>query len=714
MKTHYTAQELTELVKTGLPGLPTAKKNIIAQAVRESWESRKRSGRGGGLEYALKSLPLETQIHLQASRTLPAVKNAATVPVIKAAPALVSLSSLPDWQRSCADARLGIMRLLKAAIDNGHSVKPAIEKLIDAATSGELPQLQCLIPLANARAGQTGSRTLSPRTVLRWWTEWKAADFQQSALVPDGERQPRPEPAWADAFMKEWSKPQKPALTDVLIKLKESLPPYLQMPTYDQAKYYLAKCGVIDKNKGRVTGNELSALKPYRRRITDHMYPGDCYTADGHCFDGEVAHPYHGRPFRPEVTLVLDIATRLCVGWSCDLAESGLAVLDALRIACENFAVPVIFYTDNGSGYKNQMMTAPGTGIIHRLGITPEYSRPRNPQAHGLSERGHQTILIKAAKELCTYMGKAMDNDAKRLVYKETRAAIRTGEKSEFLIEWDDFVEHINRAIHDYNNRPHSGLPAWRDQATRKRVHYSPAQFWQLGMKRAEMELAEHERPHPANELPDLYHPAVERTIQRGYVRLGTLRDGRPKMYFSRDMEERDDLVQVAYSPADASRVWVRDLQSGRLIAIAQLDGNSDPYFAQSKIEEDRFKRGQNRLKRLENHAEEARLEMHGPKMTTIQAPPSEEMKARKAKMIAQDAELVSTAPAAKVIVLQLPEAEPVRAFTVPTDEREKYKVWCMLEGLVNGGVALQEDEERFFEGFKRSAIWKAYKRLGK
>jgi len=710
MKTHYTAKELE-----GVLGLPTSERAIRDKAKREGWQSQKRSGYGGGLEYALASLPLETQIHLQASK-LPAVRKAAPAPAIKTAAVPVAMADLPDWQRNCADARLGIMRLLKAAIDNGHSVKPAIGKLVSAATSGELPQLQALIPLANARPGQTDSRTLSPRTVLRWWTEWKAAGFQASALVPDGERQPRPEPAWVEHFMKEWRKPQKPALTDVLTELKKSLPPYLQMPTYDQARHYLKHAGVIYRNKGRVTGNELSALKPYRKRLTDHMYPGDCYTADGHCFDGEVAHPYHGRPFRPEVTLVLDIATRMCVGWSCDLAESGLAVLDALRIACENFAVPAIFYTDNGSGYKNQMMTAPGTGILHRLGITPEYSRPRNPQAHGLSERGHQTILIKAAKELCTYMGKAMDNDAKRLVYKETRAAIRTGEKSAFLIEWDEFVEQINRAIADYNNRQHTGLPAYRDQATRKRIHYTPAQYWQYGVKRAEIDLEPAERPHPASELPDLYHPALEREVDRGYIRLGTLRDGRPKMYFSRDLEEIDYKVQVAYSPADASRVWVRDLQSGRLIAIAKLDGNSDPYFAQSKIEEDRYKRGKMRLKRLENHAEEARLEMHGPQVKTVQAPPTPEMKALKAKLIAEDAEITSAAPlqSAKIITLQLPEPEPVRAFAVPADEREKYKVWCMLEGLVNGGIALQEDEERFFEGFKRSAIWKAHKRLGK
>jgi putative transposase len=140
-------------------------------------------------------------------------------------------------------------------------------------------------------------------------------------------------------------------------------------PSYSKAHHYLHKIGAVQASKGRVTGKDLRAMKPFRRRDTADMYPGDAYTADGHCFDAEVYHPFTGRAFRPEVTPVLDVATRKCVGWSIDLAESGLAVLDALRMACETHGIPAIFYTDNGSGFKNQMMSAPGTGLLNRLGM---------------------------------------------------------------------------------------------------------------------------------------------------------------------------------------------------------------------------------------------------------------------------------------------------------------------------------------------------------
>lgn len=694
MRSHYTAQELA-----GLPGMPSAKKNVIAKADRERWPWRKRAGRGGGKEYALDSLPAETQAHLKDQHletivaTAPAVKEPAQVPALAAKPAPVPMETLPDWQRNCADARLMLLCIVRAGVDSGCRVKAAINKLVAKAEAGELGHLQSLIPQANARSGKSGSRTLSARTVLRWWSEWKNSGFQVSALVPDSERQPRPEPAWAEFFMTAWKKPQKPHLTDVLTDLAKTIPTHIPVPSYDQARRYLSSIGALERNRGRMTGNELATLKSYRRRLTDHMFPGDAYTADGHTFDAEVAHPFHGRPFRPEVTPVIDIATRMVVGWSCDLAESGLAVLDALRGACEMFGPPVIFYTDNGKGYKNQIMTAPGTGILARLDITPEYSRPRNPQAHGVSERAHQTVLIKAARELCTYIGSTMDGDAKRIAFKETRKAIKEGESSPLLIEWDDFVEHVNQAIMEYNNRPHRGLPAYRDPVSRKRVHYTPAQYWQIGMKQMMRELPQEQWTQPANELPDLYHPAMERTVNRGWIRLGKQANGLDKMYHASELGNwTGERVMVAFSPSDPSKVWVRDLNQGRLIAVAKLNGNADPYFAQSYIEEKREKRGQGRLKRLELKAEEARLEMQGPQSVVIEHSPTVLAKAAPLELVRKPAETV--------------EVKPV--FSIPPTQGGKYQYWCRIDERISAGEEISDEERRFHTGFQKTAAWES------
>lgn len=689
MKTYYTPKELA-----GLPGMPGTDRAIRDLAERENWPSQKRAGRGGGREYALSALPKATQDHLAkqalvAAAPVPATKSATDLPALRSTlqPATTT-AQLKQWQRDCMDARVAIMRLIERAAPVV-GVNNAINTIVKAAAGHELE----IYAKANIRKGS--ARSLSYGGVMKWWMAWNNSDHNPLALAPKDVENYQ-EPVWAGALLACWRKPQKPSLTDVLDDLSTMLPANMTMPSYGQARHYLQKLGAIEKEKGRKTGNELKALKPFRRRDTSTMYPCDAYTADGHCFDAEVAHPYHGRPFRPEITPVIDVYSRKIVGWSCDLAESGLAVLDALRAACENWGVPAIFYTDNGSGYKNQMMTAAGTGILHRLAITPEYSRPRNPQAHGISERAHQTVLIKAAKQLCTYIGKPMDGDAKQLAFKTIRKQIKETGSSVLLIEWDDFIAQVNAMIEHYNNTPHSSLPGMRDPITQKRVHMTPNQAWEDGMQRMRQELAEIEWSHPANELPDLYHPAEVRTVVRGEIQLGTLTTGQPKRYYHADLAEwNGQQVQVAYSPSDASKVWVRDLEHGRLLAVATLGGNSSPYFAESKLEQDRVKRGKGRLKRLENHAEEARLEMQGPGQVVVEHAP--EIKETCLRVAQQ---------------LQIEEAQVVNEWEPPTEDQARLRCWQDFDARLQAGEVLPPAQSGWYKTWQNSQVCKAWLQL--
>ena len=691
MKTYYTPKELA-----GLPGMPGTDRAIRDQAERENWPWQKRSGRGGGREYALSALPFATQHHL----TRQALVDAAPAPVVKSAAGLPALRStlqpaattaqLKTWQRECMDARVAIMRLIERAAP-AVGVNKAINTIVKAAAEGNLEEYAA----ANIRKGT--ARSLSYGGIIKWWSTWQIAEGNPLALAPKDVENYQ-EPAWAGALLACWRKPQKPSLTDVLEDLRATLPPTLAMPTYGQARHYLNKLGAIEKEKGRKTGNELKAIKPFRRRDTSTLYPGVAYTADGHCFDGEVAHPFHGRPFRPEITPVIDVYSRKIVGWSCDLAESGLAVLDALRMACETWGVPAIFYTDNGCGYKNQMMTAPGTGILNRLAITPHYSRPRNPQAHGISERAHQTVLIKAARQLVTYIGKPMDTDAKQLAYKITRKQLRDDGFSPLLVEWDDFVSRINAAIERYNNTPHRGLAAMRDPHTRKRVHMTPNQAWESGMERMKRELPEEmwTVPEPADNVADLYHPAEERTVRQAEIQFGTLTTGQPKRYYHADLAEwNGQRVQVAYSPSDASKVWVRDLERGRLLAVATLGGNSASYFAESVADQALFKRGKGRIQRLERKIEEARLEAQGPSQVVVEHTP--EIKETCLRVAQQ---------------LKIEEAQVVAEWEPPTEPQQALRCWQDLDCRKQAGEQLPDKQGRWWLTWQNNPICKAWLQL--
>jgi len=181
LKTHYTAQELVYL---RLPGLPTAKKNVIAQAVREQWQSQPRSGRGGGLEYALTSLPLETQLHLNKKHhadRLPAIREAAPAPAIVTAPATPELTTLTKHQVAVMDARVWFMRLIESR-PQGCSVKRAMADIAADVAAGKQP-CATMAAAANDRKGK--DRKLTASTIMKWWSDkWLPSGKNPSALAP--------------------------------------------------------------------------------------------------------------------------------------------------------------------------------------------------------------------------------------------------------------------------------------------------------------------------------------------------------------------------------------------------------------------------------------------------------------------------------------------------------------------------------------------------
>lgn len=217
-----------------------------------------------------------------------------------------------------------------------------------------------------------------------------------------------------------------------------------------------------------------------------------------------------------------------------------------------------------------------------------------------------------------------------------------------------------------------------------------------MGIERMKRELNQDEWLVPGGELPDLYHPAIERTVNQCEIQFGTLTNGLPKRYYSRDLEQwHGNRVQVAYCPSDARKVWVRDLEHQRLLAVAELAGNSDHYFAPSKLEEARLNRGKAALKRLENHADEKRLEMYGPQPVTVEH--SEEIKTECLR-----------------IVKQIEAAEIVQAsvFELPVSERDRQYLWQDLDTRIKSGEAVQTEAAQFHKGWQNSDYFKAWQSI--
>lgn len=600
-----------EIAASDLPGLPASKWGINKKAKNEGWASRPRKGCGGGLEYATECLPQEARSVLQdraliASHTLPAL-----APSKDALP-----EGLTGDQVKVAKARAVIVQHVQdMALDYG--LTRAIKILSGQSKNGALPdQINRMIPTANAKSGAktTTSRAfiVSERTVFRWVSAYDKQGL--SGLVPNLERKTLRIPEWGQAFVDLYARPSKPALIAVVEALPDHLPEGVQPPSYDQAYRFLQKLTPAQRNRGRMGQQELKALQAFVRRDTSDLFPGAVFSADGHCFKATVEHPFHGQPFRPEVTAVIDVHTRYVVGWSVGLSENSIDVLEAISNAVldrddgRKHGVPAIFYSDNGAGFNNQLLSEAGLGFFARWGITQKNSLPYASQARGIIERLNRSLFIPAAKELDTYLGRDSDKTAARMINKKRRIAKSKGAR--FEITWDEFVEGIERAIDAYNGRPHSSLPRRRCNETLTHIHYSPVELWEAWE-------AEHGKVPavPMGAADDLLRPTQKRRVARCEIQLMNNR------YFSHDLEAwHGKDVLVAYDIQDASRIWVREMETETLICVAERDANSRAYFdsetmmtAVSVREQQLAKRAKGRLKRLDQKRAEVIAEAQGP-----------------------------------------------------------------------------------------------------
>lgn len=361
------------------------------------------------------------------------------------------------------------------------------------------------------------------------------------------------------------------------------------MPSLRQVRHALDKLPEIEKQRGRMGPHELKTLKAYKSRDVSDLLAASVYVADGKTFDAEIAHPLHGQPFKPEITTIIDAHSRKIVGWSAALDENANAVIDALLMAARTCAIPALFYSDNGRGYKNKKMEDDLTGFLSRLGTTPTHAIAYNSQAKGVIENFNKRWTV-LAREFPTYIGRDMDREASTLVHKTTRKDIQTSGISSLLPSWSEFLEACQNLIDRYNDRPHRGLDKMIDPVSGKRRHMTPNEVWARSVANGfTPDLIDDE------EARDLLQPWVIRKTRRALVEwLGN-------SYFAIELEKyHGKEVIVAYDIHDAHKVVVREIvlidgerKPGKLIAVAQFEGHKTrfvPYSAEQAAMEKRHK----------------------------------------------------------------------------------------------------------------------------
>ncbi|ENB7218892.1 DNA-binding protein [Pseudomonas aeruginosa] len=297
MSEWFSAQELA-----GLPGVPGTARNVKAMAERKSWSGRRRVGTKA-IEYHVSALPKETRAAL-----LNAALGEVATKVVRQETQLALVET--NRQQLVADARQGVLHALDLMMARtGYSRKRSITLMLDMARLGQVePQLLAMLKMARDPRGRPSADGLpSVRSLERFLDQ-----AERGALVPKVRRPDMSVPDWAPAFMTIYQGPEKRSARAAHALLEKHWQG--QMPSLDQVYAFLRKVGNVSREVGRMGEHEIKALRPFIRRDFTKLLPTDVYSCDGHTFDAEVQHPMHGRPFRPEITTIIDIRTRRIPG----------------------------------------------------------------------------------------------------------------------------------------------------------------------------------------------------------------------------------------------------------------------------------------------------------------------------------------------------------------------------------------------------------------
>lgn len=458
MKAYFS---VSELLGMGLEILPSSERGIQKKVNRENWQFREVAGRGGRGGKKREYMPppeVQAAIMRQQQEQVLATAQFAALPVA----ALPDADTAPvadgstEVQRQREGARLGVLNAIERLMAETKVGKDeAITGFLVSAQHPDMPHLAHMLRLANDRRGG-GAALPSKRTIHRWFKQRE----ESGSLLPKVPQKDLSLPEWFKRFLVFYRTPQKPSVQaafELFVRAELARQPLAKLPSVHQARRWLDKLGNVARENGRLGSRELKTVKPYKVRDFKNLQPTDIYTADGHTFDAEVLHPDSGKPFRPEITTVADVATRKIVGWSVDLAESGYAVLSAVCHAVKTGGIPAMFY-------------------VHKA--------------------GRRLMKQEAALKGVPALGNILSLSPN------------------LLPDFDEFRRIAAQAVEDYNNRPHRSLPKITDISGSPR-HMTPNELWAL----KESQGAEIQTVDEAESLY-LFMPQEVRVVQRGQVTL--------------------------------------------------------------------------------------------------------------------------------------------------------------------------------------------------
>ncbi|WP_315742809.1 MULTISPECIES: DNA-binding protein [unclassified Bradyrhizobium] len=451
MKTYLSA---AEIASERLPGLPTAERAIKRAAVRCGWQARPRQGRGGGLEYALDSLPPEARA-AYVGRHIEAVEIPSSM--AREAAAEPEAVNVTGSAANARDARLALLghseRLSREA---GIGQKRADRHLCDLYNSGGLD-------IAPWIRGEV--KHLTPRTLARWRAAAKAGHKSKLAVDRSAARRGTGVLDRANdgkirvhilalvAKQPQLTAQHIRALVADAFPVVEIAGQPIELPpirTFQAAlkswrATYRVEIESIRNPDGFKSTMRFAARVANPAARLNEVWQIDASPADVLLTDG-----------RHTIYACVDIHSRRMVGLVSKTPRASAVGL-LIRKAMLAWGVPERIKTDNGSDFIAHTTRR----LFAALGIEHETSAPFSPEQKGHVERAIGTLQRGLMRTLQGFIGHSV---ADRKVIEGRKAfSARLGESPEDMFEVSLTAAELQARLDAwcsdvYGRAPHAGL----------------------------------------------------------------------------------------------------------------------------------------------------------------------------------------------------------------------------------------------------------------
>nr|DAS55022.1 MAG TPA: transposase [Caudoviricetes sp.] len=386
LKTHYSAKELVGL---SLSTLPNSVQGILYQAKKNCWATQKRVGKGGGVEYAVKSMPEDVQAEIVVKLGKSAVKN---LPVLAEESAPVDAQLL--WatyeqgtakQQQKAQMKLGIMFAVAELVNGG-------VKILDA------------LALVCHKHNQDGEKPVTVSALKSWWYQVKDADrslwlpllmdsygahseSREAAFTPE---------AWA-FFRADYFRNERPQFGSCYERLKRAASAngwVIPSPSSIKRKI-LREIPKTHQTYLRDGTYALSRMYPSLIRTVAGIEAMEWVNGDGYKHNVWVRW-HNGHIIRPKTWLWQDVRTRKILAYRCDESENTNMIRLALLDVVNKYGIPKHLTIDNTKAAANKKMTGgvknryrfkvredEVQGIIPALGIQLHWTTVRYGRGRG-------------------------------------------------------------------------------------------------------------------------------------------------------------------------------------------------------------------------------------------------------------------------------------------------------------------------------------------